>query len=50
MQKKRELYFYDKDFVNFLDSQPLAIRKKFNKIFKFIQEIDRVPINYFKKI
>jgi phage-related protein len=50
MQKIRELYFYDEEFVIFLDSQPLAIRKKFNKIFKFIQEIDRVPINYFKKI
>jgi hypothetical protein len=50
MEKIRELYFYDKDFVIFLNSQSEEIQDKFGKIFRYIEEIERIPINYFKKI
>ena len=50
MQKIRELYFFDKDFVIFPDSQSYVIHDKFGKIFRYIEEIERIPINYFKKI
>jgi len=50
MRKIRELYFYDEDFIIFLDSQSVEIQVKFGKIFRYIEEIERIPINYFKKI
>jgi phage-related protein len=50
MRKYRTLHFYDEGFVNFIKSQPLAIQIKFDKVFRYVEEMDPIPMQYFKKI
>ena len=50
MKELRQIKFYKGNFIEFYQSLPESVQKKYEYVFVVVKQAERIPIKFFKKI